>query len=205
MTELLDRYTYLVDKAKQLLDSHELLSQTILSAEQRLEKVKRDQELILKSLQAVKDVKPLLSAHSIGQCEKLCNAALKAIFETQAVVKFSEEEGAFVLVEPTGKESDLVKANGGGYQTVISFIFDVFLLMKLKKTKFLCFDEQLMAVSSESELPDVFPYENFIAFIRNLCKEIGLDILLITHDERLTDEMVDHHYFIEDGVTKQIK
>ena len=148
------------------------------------------------SLQALKDAKPILSANSIEQCEKLANSALATIFETDATLKYSSDEGRFIIDEGD-YSTDLKEGNGGGYLAVISLVFNLFLLMKLKKRRFLCFDEQFTQISDEY-------FENFMAFLKVLSKDLNVDILLVTHDKRIEDDMIDHLYVMEDGIACKI-
>ena len=70
--------------------------------------------------------------------------------------------------------------------------------MKLKKRRFLCFDEQFTQISDEY-------FENFMAFLKVLSKDLNVDILLVTHDKRIEDDMIDHLYVMEDGIARKIK
>ena len=68
----------------------------------------------------------------------------------------------------------------------------------MKKRKFLCFDEQFTQIS------DAY-FNNFFSFLKALSRDLEVDILLITHDKRIEDDMVDHLYVMEDGVAHKIK
>ncbi len=166
-------------------------------ANRQLEKVSMEQTLIVDSLQSLKDVKPILSANSIEQCEKLANSALEVIFDSNMRFHYNAEESRFVL--DNGEfETDLTSANGGGYLAVLSLVINVFLLLKLKKRRLLIFDEQFTQVS------DAY-FGNFFQFMRELTTKLGVDILVVTHDVRVEDDMVDHIYIVENGTSKRIK
>jgi energy-coupling factor transporter ATP-binding protein EcfA2 len=45
----------------------------------------------------------------------------------------------------------------------------------------------------------------FLEFVEKLCDDIGLQILLVTHDQRIQPEAVKHYYRIEDGKSIKIK
>ena len=66
------------------------------------------------------------------------------------------------------------------------------------KRRFLAFDEAFTQVSDKY-------FSNFVEFIRQLCKDLDLDILLISHDQRISIDDVDSVYVIEDGKSKKLK
>lgn len=194
---VVERYRKLVDRREKLKSNFSLMSSQLTQALKQLDEINEEKRLLENSLQALKDAKPILSANSIEQCEKLANSALATIFETDATLKYSSDEGRFIIDEGD-YSTDLKEGNGGGYLAVISLVFNLFLLMKLKKRRFLCFDEQFTQISDEY-------FENFMAFLKVLSKDLNVDILLVTHDKRIEDDMIDHLYVMEDGITRKIK
>lgn len=163
----------------------------------RLVEILREQKLLEDSLEALKKVKPILAANSIEQCEKLANIALKTIFDTDATVKYSPEDGQFVIDEGEYFTS-LQNGNGGGYLAVISLVFNIFLLLKMNKRLTLFFDEHFTQISDEY-------FYSFFEFLRKMTSELGVEVFMITHDNRVTEDMVDHLYVMEDGVANKIK
>lgn len=81
---------------------------------------------------------------------------------------------------------------------MLSFIFDLFLLIKQGGRRLLVYDEAFQAVSSEY-------YDDFIKFMVKACKDLNIDLLCVTHDARLTPDMVDHAYRIENGKSIKLK
>lgn len=195
--DVVERYRKLVDRREKLKSNFSLMSSQLTQALKQIDEINEEKRLLENSLQALKDAKPILSANSIEQCEKLANSALATIFETDATLKYSSEEGRFIIDEGD-YSTDLKEGNGGGYLAVISLVFNLFLLMKLKKRRFLCFDEQFTQISDEY-------FENFMAFLKVLSKDLNVDILLVTHDKRIEDDMIDHLYVMEDGIARKIK
>ena len=70
--------------------------------------------------------------------------------------------------------------------------------MKLGKRRFLAFDEQFTQISDQF-------LGNFLEFIKVMCNDLGADIMLITHDERISLDDVDTSYLIENGKSIKIK
>lgn len=195
--DVVERYRKLVDRREKLKSNFSLMLSQLTQALKQIDEINEEKRLLENSLQALKDAKPILSANSIEQCEKLANSALATIFETDATLKYSSDEGRFIIDEGD-YSTDLKEGNGGGYLAVISLVFNLFLLMKLKKRRFLCFDEQFTQISDEY-------FENFMAFLKVLSKDLNVDILLVTHDKRIEDDMIDHLYVMEDGIARKIK
>lgn len=194
---VIERYRKLADSREKLKSNFSLLSSQLTQALKQIDEINEEKRLLENSLQALKYAKPILSANSIEQCEKLANSALATIFETDATLKYSSEEGRFIIDEGD-YSTDLKEGNGGGYLAVISLVFNLFLLMKLKKRRFLCFDEQFTQISDEY-------FENFMSFLKVLSKDLDVDILLVTHDKRIEDDMIDHLYVMEEGIARKIK
>ena len=65
------------------------------------------------------------------------------------------------------------------------------------KLGFLAFDEQFTQISDQF-------LETSWSLLR-LCNDLGADIMLITHDERISLDDVDTSYLIENGKSIKIK
>ena len=189
--ELEDRYNKACNYVEDLRSKKSHVESTLQVAQGQMDKILKEQDLLLRSDLAMKQVKPLLSQSSILECEKLANAAISSVFDFPYKVKYSVEQGRFVL-DKGDYETDLATAEGGGLLSVISFVFSVYLLIKIGKRKFLAFDEQFTQLSDEYLV-------NFLQFLVALCKDLNIDILLITHDGRIQLSQVDHAYRISDG------
>ena len=166
-------------------------------SETKLESIVTEQELVESSLQCLQKVKPLLSNSTITQCENLANAAMMSVFGMPYKVKFDAEVQAFTL-DKGEFETDLAEAEGGGISTVLGFVYDVFLLLKQGKRKFMMYDEAFYAVSDQY-------IQNFVEFIHQCCRDLGVTVVLITHDVRISADDVDFVYQIEDGVSRKLK
>jgi hypothetical protein len=167
------------------------------NAERSLAEINSERELIERSLLALKQVRPLLSGSSIRECEDLANSAIKSIFGFDYKVEYDLEGNRFVLNK--GEYStDLSEAEGGGIITVISFVFLVYLIVKLNRRRVIFLDEAFTQVS------DAY-FGAFIGFVNSLCDDLGFDLLLVSHDQRITADDVRHVYQIADGKSKRLK
>ena len=91
----------------------------LVSAKDKLKELQHKYDIIERSRVAIEQVKPLLSAASITQLEKLANTALLTIFGIDATVQYDVESKRFVVNYPD-KTVDLVDSSGGGIVTVLS-------------------------------------------------------------------------------------
>lgn len=169
----------------------------IQTTESELAKITSEKELIERAMLALKQVRPLLSGSSIKDCEELANSAIKSIFGFDYTIEYDLESNRFVLNK--GEYStDLSEAEGGGIITVISFVFLIYLIVKLGKRRLIYFDEAFTQIS------DAY-FTQFIEFVNQLCADLGFDILLVSHDQRITIDNVQHAYLISNGESKKIK
>jgi len=200
MNQLNNTQVFLDKKLSEVRDKKRdlaVLRNTLKVSEEKLQRLLDEQKFCLKALQALQDIRPLLAAYSAERAVSLANSALKVVFDTEDTLFFSEEESRFFIKTPEG-DTDLVAANGGGYLAVISFIFSIFLLVSTGSRRVVFYDEQFTMISDEA-------LQRFMHFLKSLCKDLHLDILLITHDSRITIDAVDKFYFVSDGVVKKIK
>ena len=188
---------------KVLLEYGELQSEirhvenVVSAAEDELEKIRTERDLIERTSDALKKVRPLLSGSSIKDCEGLANSAISSIFGFDYKVEYDMESNRFVLNKGE-YATDLSEAEGGGIITVISFVFLIYLIVKLGKRRVIFFDEAFTQIS------DAY-FEKFIAFVNQICDDLGFDILLVSHDQRITVDSVKHAYLISDGKSNKLK
>ncbi|WP_282003958.1 hypothetical protein [Veillonella denticariosi] len=197
MADLSKRVQAYLSKRAELDAVYNNLIKSAESLQNKIEKIHIEQEDVINSLQAIRDVMPLLCAASMGDCISMCNIALQSIFLKPYTLIFVENNSKFILRTPDG-DSDLVDGNGGGVNVVISFIFNLFLIIRTKARRIMLLDECFTQLG-DGDLP------RFIEFVRGLCGSLNLDILLVTHDSRITTDMVDGEYFIIDGKSEKVK
>lgn len=192
-------------RVQQVKSDYDVLQRTYESNLSRLDelgsqisKIREEQALLETSRTTLESVKKILTKSSLEYCEKLATYAVRSIFNLQAEVKYSATDGKFYLCFEDGMNSDIAGDEGGGHKVVISLILNIYLVIKTGARRVLFFDEQWTNISSEY-------FEGFIVFIRQLCKELNFEIFLVTHDERITLDMVDSAYLMEHGVSKRIK
>lgn len=196
-SRLLTKVTQFLD-AEQALETKIRFNTTLYNNQiKKLHEVEQEQLLVVKALQALKDVKPLLASSAIEKAEKLANSAISAIFDFPAKLRYDEEDGRFVIETPEG-DADLQEGTGGGLQAVVSFVFQVFLLMKEGARLFMVLDEHFTQLDDNALV-------KFVEFLNQLCNDLSMEMVLVSHDARIEEKQVNHLYFIEDGKSIKVK
>lgn len=116
--------------------------------------------------------------------ENLVNQGLSYVFgdsikiEIQSVFKNNKTQFALSVVKDKvnkGRAEDF----GGGVLAVIAFLLKVSAVIITKTERFMIFDESLTFVSVEYQEP-------LSKFISKLCEQMGFDIVLISHQPKLS-------------------
>lgn len=150
------------------------------------------------AMQAMGAAKELLLHSSLSECERLATHAVRTIFGWSVDVRYDIDEGRFILDYGNGCVSDMSGSQSGGVLTVVSFVFVVYMIIKGGYRRVLFYDESWTQVPADC-------YGRFIGFVRQVCRDLHFDILLVSHDARLSDDMVDRSYNISAGVSTRVK
>lgn len=95
----------------------------------------------------------------------------------------------------SGRESDPVEGSGGGIATLVSTIIRFSLTAKFGLSKLILFDETLSSLSN-AYVPAA------ASFLRDLCREFNIDILMVTHNPDFISESDVSYEAINDGKLK---
>lgn len=136
----------------------------------------------------------------IREVESLLTIALKAIFtdkDYECVIKSDKESSASIHIRYYDEDGNMIcpnirKAVGGGIQTVIGFLLQVFFILQYDVERVIFVDEGFYAISEEY-------LGNFKDFVTELIKNEDFKIMLITHDKDRMLQFASKVYLIEDG------
>lgn len=170
------------------------LSSQVRSFETELSKLKNVKALNDESVQCMKAVLPLITSSSTGNFTDVCSKVLTTVFETPVELKFDSND---IMIQSPEGLSSLKSANGGGYKMVVSFVASIFSILKLNSRRFIIFDEAFTQLSDEA-------LERFMQVVRGFCRELQFDILLVTHDPRISSDWVDSTLYISDNTIKNV-
>lgn len=158
-------------------------------------------ELLTKSLDVMKLCISKLSETHINHLNDLVNSMLKQVFDDRdyeiEFVLSDTKNGKnlnIYLKDGTDSEEPVVTEihdNGGGVQTVVGFILQVYFIIYFKQEPILFLDEQLSALSKEY-IP------NLCEFMDKLTKEYGFIFVAVVHDERFKEHAT-QLYTIQQG------
>lgn len=162
---------------------------------------KKKIELLTKSLDVMKLCISKLSETHINHLNDLVNSMLKQVFDDRDYeidFRLSDTKNGknlnIYLKDSTESDEPVVTEihdNGGGIQTVVGFILQVYFIIYFKQEPILFLDEQLSALSKEY-IP------NLCQFMNKLTEEYGFYFVAVVHDERFK-EMATSLYTIQQG------
>lgn len=188
MVSKLERAKAYKAQAEEAEKAYRLMLRRHEDAIQSLGEAKRSAELLEEVYAKAKDLAERMSRNAILDVENLVNSALESVFqdrnykiEIDVSDKRSSKAAEIYLVENIDgvdyrtpvKSSRL----SGGVISVIGFVLQVYFICLFGAAPILFVDEGFAAISDEY-------IENWMSFLKRLRDEIGLTIVLITHDER---------------------
>lgn len=160
------------------------------------------------SLEVMKLCITKLSEGHINHLNDLVNSMLKQVFDDKNYeVEFQLNDNKngkilnIILKDRIADDEVIVTDihdNGGGLQTIVGFILQVYFIIYFNQEHILFLDESLSALSSEY-IP------NLIAFMGSLVDKYGFTFVSVIHDKRFIDNILDQSslyinlYNIEDG------
>lgn len=117
--------------------------------------------------------------------EGLVNKCLYSVFGNFKIEICEKKNGPRIIryFEVTNTDTGVsggIETHGGGVFAVISFLFKFIISYKFKFYPFLLLDEPFSFVSEKYR-------QNLSLFIRELCKEFGYTIIIITHEPEFAE------------------
>ena len=170
--------------------------------------LKSNVTLLTQSLDVMKLCITKLSEGHINHLNDLVNSMLKQVFDDKDYkVDFQlndNKNGKILNIVLNDRISDDevivtdIHDNGGGLQTIVGFILQVYFIIYFNQEHILFLDESLSALSSEY-IP------NLITFMGSLVEKYNFIFVSVIHDKRFIDNILDQSslyinlYNIEDG------
>lgn len=189
-TQLRDNMFKLLAHGNELERQRKNMNLIIQGLEGEVKLLVKDKEELSESWETLRDLLDRFSAESIGMLKELLNKGVKAIFNDRSyeiAIEISDTKNKKLklsLIEHTEDgvvevdfNSGALLLNGGGVLVVVSFIFQVFLIIMYGKRRLLCIDEGFTNISSTY-------VENFFKFLKYLHTEMGFTFLMVNHDQR---------------------
>ena len=188
-----------------------LLNTTNHELDQLTAEIKQSKEQLHNLNQAL-DIMKLcitkLSEGHINHLNHLVNSMLKQVFDDknyEVEFQLSDSKNGKLLniilkdiISPDEIITTDIHDNGGGLQTIIGFILQVYFILYFNQEHILFLDESLSALSSDY-------IGNLIAFMDQLVEKYQFTFVSVIHDTRFTDEILNQPslpikvYNIENG------
>lgn len=201
----------LKDKLSQLFTEREVWDKKFQQCGLLINGLEKEVSLLTLQKKKLEDTWTLLrrlqdmySEQSIKMLKDLLNKGLKSIFiDRQYEVKFEitdtkNKKLKMYLIEklPDNDEMEVdlfsgVMLMGGGVLTVVSFIFQIFLIVMYEKRRVVFADEAFSQLSSAY-------IEKFFSFLKYLNTDMGFDFMFVVHDPRFMPYM-DRTYQVNMG------
>lgn len=194
MIEITNSYNAFLVDYNNLKGEVSSLSATAQSYNAELVKLKATKTLNDEAVQVMKAVLPIITSTSTGNFIDICSKTLSSVFEENITVRFDANDITIVSAEG---QSSLKNGNGGGYKMVVSFLASVFMILKTNSRRFIIFDEAFTQLSDDA-------LERFMQVVRGFCAQLGFDILLVSHDPRISPDWVDNNLLIKDNTVKKV-
>lgn len=165
----------------------EILQNRKIGIESDIEQLNEDQVLLKKSDAVLEEVIKSLNDSSISMVEDLVGRGLTAIFEQyfQFKIKISTKRGNLnydMYLLEDGKECDIMNSYGGGIVDIISILMRIVTILVVTPPlkRILILDESLKHLSRDY-------IDNAAEFLRNLGKDLGFTIIMVSHDHTFMD------------------
>lgn len=189
------RISFYNDKVKYLSKDIKVLSEDIANFNDRQKMIENAKQYYLQFIDKV-------YLHSIEEMENFVNYVLSYVFfDEQYKIRFELSDKynksiTFYLYD--GKkdlELPLRKGNGNGVKAVVSFVLLAYYLIR-QQCQYMFLDEAFVNISAGY-------IDRFFDFVRTLCHEHGMCIVLITHDPRFV-EFSDIIYEVKNGNVEKV-
>lgn len=157
---------------------------SILDTESKLERLYNDKSVLKNCRPIIDDIINKFSDSLLKKLEDLLTIGLRQIFydrEYSVQIKVVDKRNTKcveLLLNDSGNLIPIKNANvAGGILVVIASIIQMFYIVNLDVDRYLFLDEQYSQISVQY-------IDKFIEFVKTLCNETGLSVVLITHDSK---------------------
>lgn len=177
--------TDLLIKYRGIQSAIESTSASIAEVDSKLNELENNKNTLKLCKPIIDDIINKFSNSLLKKLEELLTIGLKKIFHDRnysvqiKVVYKRNSKCVELLLNDSGNIIPVKNANvAGGILVVIASIIQVFYIVNIPTLdRYLFLDEQFSQISSQYIDP-------FMEFIKTLCSEAGLSIVLITHDSK---------------------
>ena len=179
--ELVQRYEAVLEDARKVEMAYAMLQKQEVSFQQEIARLGSEDILLEKVGELFKHLINKYVYEYAESFSQIVTEGLQTIYHDQDVrfdIEVEQKRGkvsaAFVL-EQNGFRASPLTSFGGGVSAVISLLLRILVLLKSDLARYLILDESLAALSEHY-------VEGCGDFLRKLCSELGIHVLLVTHN-----------------------
>jgi DNA repair exonuclease SbcCD ATPase subunit len=159
-----------------------------------IETSKKEIDLLTKTSALLKHLLNIMIKDEVSKMAGLVTYGLKTVFEDQNLTftPIIEKKNEKIHIELKTDNDGIMgeyKSFGGSVAVIESFLLRVLFMLKKKFARLMILDETFSAVGVEY-------IDNTCKLIRELCEKLGMDILLVTHQEKFKDN-ADNVYIVK--------
>lgn len=203
-SELLDEIKSIRTRISFYKDKSIRLRTNVIDLSKDISELLEKQKLIERSKQRYLKYVDTVYIQSLKEMEGFVNYVLSYVFydeeyslETEISDKYSNKSITFYLIDnKRNLRIPLRKGCGKGVKSVVSFILLTYYLLR-QHCQYIFLDENFVNISSEYT-------ERFFDFVRTLCHDYKMCIVLITHDPRF-ENFADCIYEVNQGRISKVK
>lgn len=192
---LKDKLAFYKVKQSKLLSGLTVIQADIDAYNKRKQMIENAKQYYLK-------VVDMVYMHSIQEMEDFVNHVLGYVFYDESYKvklditnKHNKSITFYLIDENKNLETPLRKGNGKGVKAVVSFVLLTYYLLKMN-SNYLFLDEAFVNISAGY-------IQRFFEYVKYLCNQHKLCVVLITHDTRLP-EFADTIYHVSKGVVTKV-
>lgn len=181
------RYEQVLEKARRVETSYDMLLEQEVNLQTKIEDLQKEDVLLEKVSELFKHLLNKYVYEYAESFSEIVTEGLQSIYHDQDVgldIEVEQKRGKvyanFVIVS-NGERGDPLKSFGGGVSSVVSLLMRVLVVLKAGMARYLILDESLASLSEHY----VEPCGDFL---RKLCAELDVNILLVTHNQDFVDQ-----------------
>ena len=193
-------------RATDLYIQYNALNSSYNATKQSLDELGKEQEALINNKTLLEKSKPFIddlitkfSETSLKRLEDLLTLGVSRIFQDRdykVEIRVSEKRSSkcaeLYLIDSGHAFLMRDSCVAGGILVVVGFLIQAFYVANLDVAKVMFLDEALSNISTQY-------LDNFFSFVKELSEQIGLTVVLITHDNRFL-EYADRLYKVNNGV-----
>lgn len=193
----------ITDRARSLDALHDSLLKRESALTQELEALAKEDILLEKVSELFKFLINKYVYEYAESFSKIVTEGLRTIYFDQEItfdIEVDQKRGKicvdFVL-EQNGVRQNPLEGFGGGVSSIVSILLRILVILKADLARYLILDESLAALSDNY-------VEGCGLFLKKLCEDMGVNVLLITHNQDFVD-LADNAYMGVSGTDNRLR